>query len=245
MPMEAEQLWMMAVTTMPTAIATSGLDTAAIKLRKAGLSFSGDMAALMDCMPLISTDSASRIMPTFFLVVSLQKKYRIMPTKATKAKMVAEERPPPSMPESTSSQPVAVVPMLAPIMMPMALVSFMMPELTKPTTMTVVAEEDWITAVTSDPSRTPRKVVEVSFSRMISSLLPATRLRPSPSRDIPNRKKPRPPNRAMVLLIVIALLILSVPSRKIVVISTIAYFLDFWRRIVKFLQNEITNIIII
>ena len=49
---------------------------------------------------------------------------------------------------------------------------------------------------------------------------------------------------AMVLLIVIALLILSVPSRKIVVISTIAYFLDFWRRIVNFLRIEITVAII-
>ena len=39
--------------------------------------------------------------------------------------------------------------------MPTALPSCMMPELTKPTTMTVVAEEDWITAVTSAPSSTP------------------------------------------------------------------------------------------
>ena len=30
-----------------------------------------------------------------------------------------------------------------------------MPELTKPTTMTLVAEEDWMTAVMPVPSRTP------------------------------------------------------------------------------------------
>ena len=34
-----------------------------------------------------------------------------------------------------------------------------MPELTKPTTMTVVAEEDWITAVIPAPTSTPKKTV--------------------------------------------------------------------------------------
>ena len=42
-------------------------------------------------------------------------------------------------------------------MMPTACVSFMMPEFTKPTTMTVVAEDDWITAVTPAPKRTALK----------------------------------------------------------------------------------------
>ena len=37
---------------------------------------------------------------------------------------------------------VIVVPMLAPIIMPTACVSFIIPELTKPTTITVVADED-------------------------------------------------------------------------------------------------------
>ena len=37
----------------------------------------------------------------------------------------------------------------------MACRTFIIPELTKPTTMTEVAEEDWITAVTPVPSRTP------------------------------------------------------------------------------------------
>ena len=78
--------------------------------------------------------------------------------KATKAKMVAEDT---STPARTSSQPVAVVPMLAPMIMPIAFDSFIMPELTKPTTMTVDAEEDWMAAVTTVPKRTPFRVVEV------------------------------------------------------------------------------------
>ena len=73
----------------------------------------------------------------------MQKKWKIMPIKAIRANMVAEEKAPlPSTPARTRIPPVAVVPMLAPMMMPMALASFMIPELTKPTTMTVVAEED-------------------------------------------------------------------------------------------------------
>ena len=45
-----------------------------------------------------------------------------------------------------------VVPMLAPIMIHTACLRVIMPELTKPTTITVVAEEDWITAVMPAPT---------------------------------------------------------------------------------------------
>ena len=47
-----------------------------------------------------------------------------------------------SMPVSERIQDVAVVPMLAPMMMHAACSSFMMPEFTNPTTMTVVAPDD-------------------------------------------------------------------------------------------------------
>ena len=48
-----------------------------------------------------------------------------------------------------------LVPMFAPMMIPIACFSFIIPELTKPMTITVVAEEDWITLVTQVPSATP------------------------------------------------------------------------------------------
>lgn len=54
-----------------------------------------------------------------------------------------------------SIQPVTLVPRMAPMMTPMACRTFIMPELTKPTTITEVAEEDWMTAVTAVPSSTP------------------------------------------------------------------------------------------
>jgi len=44
-----------------------------------------------------------------------------------------------------------------------------MPELTKPTTITEVAEEDWITAVTPVPSRTPLMGVLVRLYNTSSS----------------------------------------------------------------------------
>ena len=76
-----------------------------------------------------------------------------------------------------------------------------MPELTKPTTMTDVAEDDWITAVTPVPSRTPLSGVLVSLYRMISSLLPATFFSPSPMSVMPNRNRATPPSREITLWI--------------------------------------------
>ena len=59
-------------------------------------------------------------------------------------------------------QPVTEVPRMLPRMTATACEKRMSPELTKPTHMTEVAEEDWITAVTSVPSRIPRKRLLVS-----------------------------------------------------------------------------------
>ena len=52
-------------------------------------------------------------------------------------------------------QAVTVVPMLAPIIIWMACRRVISPELTKPTTITVVAEELCITAVTTRPVSNP------------------------------------------------------------------------------------------
>ena len=70
-----------------------------------------------------------------------------------------------------------------------------MPELTKPTTITVVAEEDWITAVMPAPTATPRKRLAVSFSRICFMRLPAAASSPVLIICMPYRKSARPPNR--------------------------------------------------
>lgn len=62
-----------------------------------------------------------------------------------------------------------LVPIFAPMMMPIACATFIMPEFTKPTTMTVVAEEDCMIAVTAVPRRTPLIGVLVSLYKISSS----------------------------------------------------------------------------
>ena len=105
----------------------------------------------------------------------------------------AAEAPSPPTPERQITQPVILVPMTAPIMTAIACRSRIMPELTKPTTITLVALELWITAVTPVPSKMPLSGVLESRYRISSSLLPATRFSPSPISDIPNRNIATPP----------------------------------------------------
>ena len=114
----------------------------------------------------------------------------IVPAIATKAVMVAVENrdtqpPPPPSRDRHRIQPVTLVPTLAPRMMGMDWIPFIMPEFTKPMTMMVVADELWMAAVTPRPRRTPFQGVLLKRHRMTSSLLPATRLRPSPMTDMP------------------------------------------------------------
>ena len=54
-----------------------------------------------------------------------------------------------------------VVPMFAPMITHTAWRSVIMPEFTKPTTITVVAEEDCITAVMTAPTSTPKMGLDV------------------------------------------------------------------------------------
>ena len=98
---------------------------------------------------------------------------------------------------------VTVVPILAPMITPMDCFRVMSRELTKPTTITVVAEELWITAVTPRPVRKPLILLSVSLPRRAFRLLPARRSRPSPMTVIPNRNRQRPPIKVSTSKIVI------------------------------------------
>ena len=83
--------------------------------------------------------------------------------------------------------------MFAPMMMLMACFRVIRPELTKPTTMTVVAEELCMTAVTPIPVSRPASLPEVSFSSRERSWPPALRSRACPMRFMPNRNRLNPP----------------------------------------------------
>ncbi len=86
-----------------------------------------------------------------------------------------------------------VVPMLAPMITPIACVSFMTPLLTNPTTMTVVIELDWTTQVTMTPTSSAKKRLPVTAPIIRRRLLPATACIPSDMFFMPSRKMPRPP----------------------------------------------------
>ncbi len=68
-----------------------------------------------------------------------------------------------SMPVKLKTQAVTVVPIFEPRTTPMLCLSVIIPELTRPTSITVTADEDCITAVVTSPSRMPLHLLEVSF----------------------------------------------------------------------------------
>ena len=83
--------------------------------------------------------------------------------------------------------------MLAPRMTPIACRNVITPALTKPTSMTVVTELDWISDVTAAP--VPQAINRLSVTALIilRSRLPATACMPSDMFFMPSRKIHRPP----------------------------------------------------
>ncbi len=77
-------------------------------------------------------------------------------------------------PTRATIQPVKVVPMFAPMITPTACVREKSPADTKPTTMTVVAELDWMTLVTVNPVSTPLNRLEVILASRDLRRSPAT-----------------------------------------------------------------------
>ena len=80
---------------------------------------------------------------------------------------------------------VTVVPMFAPIITPMACVSVSNPAFTKLTTITVVADEDWMIDVTPTPVKTPLSGLDVMAERKPRNLSPAAFCNPELMRFIP------------------------------------------------------------
>ena len=79
------------------------------------------------------------------------------------------------MPPRLSSHAVTVVPIFAPMITPIACLSVISPEFTKPTTITVVADELCITAVTTSPVKKPVIVLPVILPSVVRRRLPARR----------------------------------------------------------------------
>ena len=88
---------------------------------------------------------------------------------------------------------MTVVPMLAPIMTPMACVRVMSPASTKLTVMTVVALLLWMRTVTQAPTSTPMIGVLVSVPISCRNRSPAISCRASLISLMAKRKSPTPP----------------------------------------------------
>ena len=159
-PTAAEALWSTLVNTRPTKMPRMGLEKVVSRSRKASLSRRGETAPLMACMPNISTAKPMRISPMWTRDCFLEIIRSKMPMTATTPVRVevdsrATQPEPPSRADRQMIHPVTLVPKMAPMTMPMACLTCIMPEFTKPTTITEVAEEDWMMAVTPVPSSTP------------------------------------------------------------------------------------------
>ena len=96
--------------------------------------------------------------------------------------------------ERANSQAVNVVPILAPMMTPMAWVSVMSPALTKLTSISVVAVDDCTSAVTTKPVSRQRPVLDVMRAMNVRRELPANFCKPPLINDMPKRNMPRHPS---------------------------------------------------
>ena len=76
----------------------------------------------------------------------------------------------------------------------------MSPALTKPTTSTVVTEDDWITAVTMAPVMAPSTGLPVSLASSVFICLPAAAFNPSVIFSMPYRNSASPPSSSMVMV---------------------------------------------
>ena len=96
-------------------------------------------------------------------------------------------------PKNEITHAVRVVPMLAPIITEIDCANDSRPAFTKLTTITVVADEDCIKAVISNPVKTPIKRFEVIADRIDRMRSPAIFCKPSLIVFIPYKNKPNDP----------------------------------------------------
>ena len=187
-PTEAEELWIIAVNPAPTKIPINGFSNVVTRLTNSGELLSGTIALDIISIPIKRIPSPAIIPPIASSFLLLKKAIKATPTNAiTGAKAVIS---------IAINWPVIVVPILAPIITQTAFSNFINPALTNPTVMTVVADDDWITAVITAPTPTPRKRFVVSFSKIVFILFPAANSRPFDIIVIPYKNSAKPPNIA-------------------------------------------------
>ena len=138
---------MTAVIKRPTRTPRIGFWNAVNRLVKAGSSASGFTAPLISFMPYIRTANPIRMLPMSFFFCFLEAMIRRIPIKAnTREKFSGFSSLIKALSDSTPTrvkiQAVMVVPMLEPMMTPIVWLIDIIPEFTRPTSITVTAEDD-------------------------------------------------------------------------------------------------------
>ena len=202
MAMVAAEAWTMQVSSAPMATKRSTDQkpkppSEAMPCSRPGYSLRLGMAPFSRSMP---TNKRARPMTVWpiDLRLSLRPKMRNMLTAARNmGRLNWPELSP--RPRRVMIHAVTVVPMLAPIITATAPARERRPALTKLTTMTVVAEDDWMAAVTAVPVRIPLIGLLVILPRMARILLPATFCRPSLINFMAKRNTASAPAKLMAI----------------------------------------------
>ena len=147
-PTDAEDDWMIAVTPAPTSTPSTGLEIAANRSANCGRSASGATAPSMTDMPMnripkpVKISAISRVRRFFAIIIMITPTSTMIYARFFGLSRSMNRLPLPSPPDRRRICAVIVVPILAPRITPTDCLSVMIPAFTKPTTITVVADED-------------------------------------------------------------------------------------------------------
>ena len=159
--MEAAELWMTPVTSAPARTPRSGFSKAVSTLTNEGESLRGAMDALIMVIPCIRIPKPTSIMPMSLRLCFFEPMIMITPIRATTrekhlgSSSLRKTLPSLLIPDSDRIHAVSVVPISDPKITLTVDASSIMPELTKPTSITVIADDDWIAIVIRIPMRSP------------------------------------------------------------------------------------------
>ena len=163
------------------------------------MSANGAIASVITSIPNIKIANPTSTAPTLLRLLLFDAIIKIIPTNAIigendsgfKSLTKKFEL---SIPDKLKIHAVIVVPILEPIITPIACDNFIIPELTKPTSITVTADEDCIAAVTPAPNTKLFRGLEVIFFKILSNRPPAIFSKPEDIIVIPYRKNASPPH---------------------------------------------------
>ena len=139
-----------------------------------GISASGAIESDISVIPYISTEKPISMFPVFFVFCFLPTIIIMIPTRAKTGEkfsgfIIFSKNTSESIPARLSIHAVRVVPILEPISMHMVCPNSSIPEFTRPTSITVRADDDCMAIVIAAPKHIARNLFEVTFLRVRSS----------------------------------------------------------------------------